>query len=255
MTTEIDVIRHGETDWNVEGRIQGWVESELNERGKLQAAALGARYGAERQALSAKTSPGSRGDLSPSCGRGVVAIYSSDLKRTMDTANSIGRVLGLDVIGDERLREWHLGVMEGMLIGEAREKVPEAMRIYDERIVDKVVPGGESIRARYGRAIGCLKEIEERHRGERVVVVTHGGILDDVYRFVEGVGLECACEWELYNCGVNRLKIVQCKLQNEHLGGGDRTGEQRWGIVTWGDVGHLEGIGAMANWGGDTGNA
>jgi probable phosphoglycerate mutase len=210
---EVVVIRHGETDWNAEGRIQGHQESDLNARGKRQARAVGERF---------------RGDS-------AVALYSSDLRRTMDTARRVAEATGLEIRPDARLREWHLGCIETMLLSEARDREPAATRIYDERDTDTVVPGGESIRQRYARCTSCLEEISESHKGERVVVVTHGGILDDFYRFANGVALEVACEWDLFNCGINVLK---------HKDGA-------WLVDVWGDITHLDGIGAMADWGGE----
>ncbi|HAA74044.1 TPA: histidine phosphatase family protein [Candidatus Latescibacteria bacterium] len=221
--TEMVVIRHGETEWNVEGRIQGWQDSELNARGRAQAEALGRRFRGQRGLIR--------------------AIYSSDLKRTMDTARSVADVVGLEIVADERLREWHLGCIETMLLDEARVREPEAVRIYEERDVEAVVPEGESIRERYNRCTSCLEEIAEKHKGDRVVVVTHGGILDDLYRFVNGVDLQAERDWDLFNCGINVLRIEnrESKIEN------------RWSVVRWGYIEHLEGIGSMADWAGGQG--
>lgn len=218
--TEVIVVRHGETAWNVEGRIQGWRESELNARGWAQVAALGKLFAA-------------RGEE-----RKVEAVYSSDLRRAVDTAAAVAGAVGLEVVRERRLREWHLGVMEGMLLSEAREREPEAARIYDERLVDAVVPGGESARQRYERSTACLEAIAERHAGGCVVVVTHGGILDDVYRYCNGIGLEEERDWDLFNCGVNRLRMDNRISRIEG----------RWCVEGWGEVGHLEGIGSMRDW-------
>ena len=210
VQTRLTVIRHGETDWNVEGRIQGHQESELNERGRRQAAALDGCF----EAGSAD------------------AVYSSDLRRTMDTARPVADALGLEIRRDKRLREWNLGCMEKMLLSEARLRVPDAIRIYDERLVDAVVPGGESIRKRYERFTACLVEVANRHAGGHAVVVTHGGILDDIYKFVHRLDLDVPCEWELFNCGINRLT---------------KAGET-WRADVWGEVRHLDGIGSMTTW-------
>ncbi len=75
-------------------------------------------------------------------------------------------------------------------------------------------------------------EIADVHAGSRVVVVTHGGILDDFYRFVSGVAQSVDREWDLFNCGINRL----------------RTDGERWWVDAWGDIEHLDGIGSMADW-------
>jgi len=210
---EVIVVRHGETDWNAEGRIQGHQESSLNERGRAQAAALEKRFESER----------------------IDELYSSDLQRTLDTARPISEATGVEIRTDERLREWKLGRLETLSINEAREREPEALRIYEEGDPDVVIPEGESIRQRFERCTSCLKEIVERHGNARVVVVTHGGILDDFYRHVSGIALDADRDWPLYNAGVNTLRIEDGRLR----------------IKSWGDTGHLGGIGAMADWKGE----
>ena len=105
------VVRHGETEWNAEGRIQGHQDVALNERGERQVAAVARRLASAR----------------------VDAVYSSDLRRTMQTAEHIAEALGKKIIQDQRLREWKLGVLETLIPNEAAEKEPEAYRIYMER--------------------------------------------------------------------------------------------------------------------------
>ena len=207
---EMIVVRHGETKWNAEGRIQGHQDVALNERGERQVAAVAQRLAEEP----------------------VDAVYSSDLRRTMQTAEPIAKVLGKEIVQDQRLREWKLGVLETLVPEEAAQKKPEAYRIYLERNPEEVVSGGESIRQRHERAISCVREIAERHPCERVVVVTHGGIVDDLYRSAMEIALEADQDWPLYNCGINTLKI--------------KNGE--WKIEKWGDVDHLSEIGSMADW-------
>jgi 2,3-bisphosphoglycerate-dependent phosphoglycerate mutase len=234
--TEVVVIRHGETDWNVEGRIQGWQESELNARGRAQAAAVGERFRGEREEGV----------------RCVEAVYSSDLKRTMDTARQVADAVGVEIQADERLREWHLGCIETMLMEEAREREPEAVRIYDERDVEAVVRGGESIRQRFERCTTCLEEIAEAHAGQQVVVVTHGGILDDLYRYVNGIDLGEERALDLYNCGVNILRMDPPTPRLRRTGERRSRIERRWLVERWGDIEHLKAIGSMADWGNAT---
>ena len=210
MTTEVTVIRHGETEWNAVGRIQGHQDSFLNARGQLQTKAVADRLD---------------GSL-------VDAFYSSDLTRTLQTAEPIATAMGVSVISDSRLREWKLGVLESLVLDEAANSQPEAFRIYQERDPEAVVPGGESIRQRFDRATSCLKEIISQHQDGKVVVVTHGGIIDDLYRYAKGIDLRADRNWPLYNCGINRLKIDNWK----------------WTVEIWGDIGHLGEIGSMADW-------
>jgi len=208
--TELVVVRHGETEWNAEGRIQGHQDVLLNERGKQQADAVARRL----------------------AGESLDACYCSDLKRTLRTAGPIAEAVGVSVVADSRLREWKLGVLECLLPAEPALSQSEAVRIYEERDPEAVVPGGESLRQRFERAIWCFREIVDQSPGRKILVVTHGGIVDDLYRFAKGIALDANRDWPLYNCGINRLKIE----------------DGRWTIETWGDIDHLEEIGSMADW-------
>ena len=210
MATELLVVRHGETEWNATGRIQGHLDVGLNERGRLQAEAV-----AERLA-----------------GEIFSALYSSDLKRSIETAEAIGATAGHQVIPDAQLREWDLGVLAGLMRIEAETQFPEAYRIYAEGIVGAVVQEGESIRQRYERTTGRLEAIAAAHIGMRVVVVTHGGALDDFYRQAKRMTLEAEKDFELFNAGVNTFEIA----------------DGVWTLKQWGDVRHLEAIGTMGNW-------
>ena len=208
--THVAVVRHGETDWNVNHRIQGHHPVELNARGKAQALAA-----ADRLADQA-----------------IDAIYSSDLVRAMRTAEVIAARHGMPPIPDDRLREWSLGVLEGLLSEEAKARYPnvyEAFRVEDP---DFLIPGGASIRERYTRSTEAVAEIAEKHAGGRVMVVTHGGVLDDLYRRTTGMALDAKKDFKIYNGGINEIRIA-----------GDV-----WEIVTWGEIGHLEGIGSLGEW-------
>jgi broad specificity phosphatase PhoE len=147
--TTLLLVRHGETDWNAEGRLQGHTDRPLNEHGRRQAKDL-----AERLA-----------------GEGADAIYASDLLRAKATAEIIGTRLGLPVVIDADLREKNWGNWEG-LTG-------------DERI--HVEFEGESTQAHRERMLRAVRRIVERHPGQRVVVVTHGGSLRRIQAAVNGV--------------------------------------------------------------------
>ena len=148
MTTLL-LVRHGETDWNAEGRLQGHTDRPLNDHGRRQAKAL-----AERLA-----------------GEGADAIYASDLSRAKETAEILGTRLGLPVVIDADLREKNWGNWEG-LTG-------------DERI--HVEFEGESVQEHRERVLRAIERISERHPGQRVIVVTHGGSLRRIQAAVNGV--------------------------------------------------------------------
>lgn len=210
MTTELTIVRHGETAWNAAGRIQGHLGEGLNARGRAQAQAAARRLAGER----------------------FVALISSDLERALETATAISTATGLPVRPDPRLREWDLGILSGRLRSDAERDHPHAFRIYSEHRVEPEVPGGESIRARYRRTTGCLEAIAAEFPGGRVVVVSHGGVLDDFYRRATGKPLDAPRDFQLYNAGLHRFRIDA----------------KRWELIVWGDIEHLEGIGSMGHW-------
>lgn len=210
MGTELIVVRHGETAWNAGGRIQGHRPVGLNARGRRQARAVAARL----------------------AGTAFDALYSSDLDRAMQTADAVAGATGHEVIPDARLREWDLGVLAGLTAGEAESQYPDAYGIYRRRLPDAAIPEGESIRQRYARTTQALEAVARRHDGGCAVVVTHGGPLDDFYRRANGIPLEAARDFELFNAGLNTFRIA---------------GEV-WTLVRWGDIDHLREIGSMGNW-------
>ncbi|XVF59474.1 hypothetical protein PTKIN_Ptkin07bG0278700 [Pterospermum kingtungense] len=199
--TEIIVVRHGETAWNAAGRIQGHMDVELNEVGRQQAASLADRLSREPE---------------------ISAIYSSDLKRALETAETIAASCGkFEVIKDPDLRERHLGDVQGLLFREAAKVCPEAYRAFSSRRTDQVIPGGgESLDQLYHRATASLQRIGQKHTGERVVVISHGGVIRAFYRR--------ACS--------NRFRgsILNTSVNIFHLSGDDV-----WTIKAWGDVSHL----------------
>ena len=224
MNTDIIVVRHGETDWNREHRIQGHLAIGLNERGRAQATALARRLADE--------------DFD--------ALYSSDLLRAQQTADVIARPLALSVSTDARLREWDLGVLAGETHASARRRCPETLAIYSEARPDAVVPGGESIRQRYHRVIAAVEEIARTHRGGRVLVVTHGGPLDDCYRRARGLSLEAPRGFDLFNASLNRFVL--------DLGSDDLEGDEvTWTLTQWSDVAHLDGAEVLGSTAGGAG--
>ncbi|WP_133512947.1 histidine phosphatase family protein [Candidatus Thiosymbion oneisti] len=201
MSTRITLIRHGETDWNAEGRLQGHLQVLLNRRGRAQAEALA------------------------TClqDTGFDAVYSSDLLRALQTAWTIVRYNGQQVRADARLREWDLGVLVGLSRAQAERDQPQATRIRREHLVDEPIPGGESLRRRFERVTGAVAEIAARHRGECILVVSHGGPLGDCYRRAVGKGIEERMRIDLRNATINRIDIdgndwtVRSWAQTEHL--------------------------------------
>ncbi len=150
--THLYLIRHGQTDWNLEGRWQGHADVPLNDNGRQQAAKIA-------QALAYA---------------GLAAIFSSDLQRALDTARAISAAAGVPVQIDPRLREIHQGSWQGMLADDIEQRYGELLR---QRKVDPhsvAPPGGESVQQVRDRVIEAIEEIRRCHPHEPVAVISHG---------------------------------------------------------------------------------
>ncbi len=178
MTT-ILLVRHGETDWNVERRVQGHSDTPLNETGRGQARALAAELAGEQ----------------------IDAVYSSDLLRAHETARIIAEQRGLDVTAIRDLRERHFGTWEGLTDDEIYARYPQ---------VHDGAPWGdaETQEEMARRVLGALLRIAESHPNARVLVVSHGGPLR---RVLARCGLES--NGRIENCHVVRLEVVDGTLR------------------------------------------
>ncbi len=206
--TEVVVVRHGETPWNVERRVQGWEDIPLNETGIRQAQALARHLARTRQH-----------------GNQIDAIYSSDLQRARMTAEIVGQTLSIPVVLDKGVRERHFGVLQGLVFSTMEEHQPEAARIWKSRDPDAILPEGESLRRFHERVTQAIDTIAARHVGQRVMVVSHGGAMDIIWRHAKQASLQAPREAELLNASINRIKVQP----------------QRWEIIEWGNVTHLAG--------------
>lgn len=146
------LVRHGATDWNRDGRYQGQADPPLNEQGLAQADQLA------RQLAS----------------QPIEALYSSDLRRARDTAERIGRALGLPVRIDPRLREIHQGAWEGMLVDDIAARYPAEWQAIQDDPLHARAPGGESVAEVARRAMDCLEDLAARHPLGPVAIVSHG---------------------------------------------------------------------------------
>ena len=199
--TQVIIVRHGETEWNLKGIRQGHLDSRLTTKGMAQAKALGARLGREK----------------------FTSLYSSDLGRAVETAQAIANVTGHAIVTDERLRERHLGIFQGLNGDEISAKYAEERRLMRTKGPGYVIPGGESMVQQVERNIACLNELAAKHQGEQVVVVTHGGVVSGFFRHTLEISLEAPRRFEFVNAGINIFA---------HEDG-------NWMLLTWGDVSHL----------------
>lgn len=200
--TRLIAVRHGETAWNVESRLQGQLDIGLNPQGRRQA---------ERLARAL-------------VGEGLELIVSSDLQRARDTAQAVGSRLGLPLVTDAGLRERHFGLFQGHTYAEVEQRWPADSARWKRREPDFGAPGGETLQGFYDRVVATAARIAAAHAGRHVLLVTHGGVLDCLYRAASRVALNAPRTWELPNTGVNRLL---------HTG-------QGFSLVGWADVAHLE---------------
>ncbi len=150
--TELWIVRHGQTDWNVEGRYQGQADQPLNVVGLAQAEA------AAKQ-LRGKT---------------FAAIYSSDLQRARVTAEIIAAELGLPVQIDRHLREVNQGEWEGMLTADIQARYAETWSARQQDRLHAAPPGGESLAQVAARVLPAVDEITQRHPDAAILVVSHG---------------------------------------------------------------------------------
>ncbi|MBS1187089.1 MAG: pspA [Burkholderiaceae bacterium] len=205
--TEILIIRHGQTAWNKEKRLQGHSDIPLNERGMQQALALG-------EAL--KHEP-------------LNAILSSDMQRALKTAEEIARWHELPVQVDHNLRERCYGVFEGMHPDEIEQQYPASHAAWHAADPDHVFPPGEriaeSIRQFYHRVMSALTRCAQQHPGQKVAMVAHFGIVESAYRAANRIPLGERVRMPVLNTSVNRFAVTT---------DGEIT------LLAWGEASHLE---------------
>ena len=187
-TTHVLLIRHGQSRGNAEGRFGGHTDTPLSARGRRQAEAL------------AKALVGEK----------FSAIYSSDLKRAVQTAEPLARVTRAKLITSDAFRERSVGVMEGLTFEEAAAQYPEQYAALLHRDFEHVLLGGESYRQTLDRASKKLDEIIEEHKGGRVAVFTHTGAICILSLHLMGAldSPELKPVWiATANCGIARFDL------------------------------------------------
>jgi probable phosphoglycerate mutase len=191
----ICLIRDGETDWNLEKRIQGQIDIPLNEKGRRQALEM---------AIHASS-------------HGFSAIYSSDLSRALETARMLGQRRNPETIVS--LRERHFGIFQGITAEEGKSSYPEAYGKYLDRDVEYDFESGESLKAFEKRVIDSIAFLMRRHQGEAIAVVTHAGFLDIVYRRATGRDLSAKRDFNIPNCSLNWFRFDENGWRLEQWGG------------------------------------
>jgi probable phosphoglycerate mutase len=205
--TTILLIRHGETAWNAERRLQGHLDIPLNAEGERQAALLGTAL----------------------AGEAIDHVLSSDLGRARQTAEAILRARGATtaVQVDPQLRERCYGGFEGLLYSEIAARYPADFAAWQARNVDATLPPGknhgESFRAFFDRVTTAIAAHAARHPGQTLALVAHGGVLECAYRAALGLSLDTPRDFKVHNASINRFAVGQGKLR----------------LTSWGEVEHL----------------
>lgn len=203
---EILLIRHGETAWNAEKRMQGHLDIRLNAAGLRQAAALGRALRHEQ----------------------LDAIVSSDLQRALQTAQAVATGRNLTISTETGLRERCFGAFEGLLYADLAGAHPDAYRAWKARELDARYPSGvnqtETLREFSARVLATIDRLAATGAHRKIALVTHGGVLECAYRAATGTALQSARDFDILNASVNRLHWTPSGMQ----------------VAAWGDVRHLQ---------------
>ena len=216
QVTRVLAIRHGETAWNVDTRIQGQLDIPLNDTGRWQA---------HRLALAVAD-------------EGIAAVYSSDLLRAWQTAQSVAAGCGREVIADTGLRERGFGTFEGLTFAEIARRWPQQSERWRRRDPAFGAEGGEVLTDFYARSLATAERLARAHPGQTIALVAHGGVMDCLYRAASRVALDAPRSWQLGNASINRLLYTP----------------QGFSLIGWSDTRHLEGESLGELNGGETGD-
>jgi probable phosphoglycerate mutase len=199
--TRLCLVRHGETAWNAEGRVQGQLDIPLNATGRAQARAVAAAL----------------------AGEAFDAIWSSDLGRVRETAQPSAELLKKEIFLSEALRERHYGEFQGITYAEAKVRMPEDYARFRDKDLDFDFRTGESLQDFSRRCISVVEKLIAENPGKSLLVFTHGGVLEMAYRHATGRGLQSPRDFEIPNAALNRLECA----------GG------KWKVWSWADIAHL----------------
>jgi probable phosphoglycerate mutase len=202
--TRFCLVRHGETDWNATRRLQGHTDIDLNARGLKQA----------KQMAHALKKINLQFDV----------LYTSDLQRAAKTAKAIEDLFKTSAISNAALRERHLGALQGLTTEEAPMREPDLWKSHLSRNVTENLRDGESIQQFADRIRTVLDQIRAEHPGKIILLVSHGGALDMMYRIASNQSLDTEKAVTVPNASLNWIS---------HDG-------FIWKVDSWADTSHLE---------------
>ncbi len=202
QATRIIAVRHGETAWNVDTRIQGHLDIALNDTGRWQA---------RQVARTLADEP-------------LAAVYTSDLQRAHATAQAIAQASGAPLVAEPGLRERSFGELEGRTFAEIEAELPEQARRWRQRDPHFAPTGGETLVQLRERIAATTHRLAAQHTEQLIVLVAHGGVLDMLYRLATGLDLQAPRTWLVTNASINRLLWTPQGLT----------------LVGWADTQHLD---------------
>ena len=192
--THLLLIRHGQSIWNAEGRMQGWADPPLDDIGREQARQLAQRLAAE--------------------GHDIAAIYSSPLLRARQTADEIGQVLGLPVRTDDRLKENNVGQITGLTGPEVEQRFPEWVALFHRPGNEWVPPpGGEDRDTFASRAVAAMADIIAHHPDQTVAVVSHGGTLGVYLAHLLEMPIHRRLPFQFDNTSLSIVKVTERRVR------------------------------------------
>lgn len=234
---EVLAVRHGLTDYNAERRLQGQLDVPLNDTGREQCR----KCGAELQRM-----------IRDGHNFTIDAVYSSPLQRARESAEIIREAAGIpcDIVVDNRIKEWNAGILQGHLLDEVSVRFPNEWAAWNKsRDPSYVFPEGESFQHRFDRVKDFFLQVAARHLGQRILVVTHGGVMDDLFRLVRKIPMNTLTNAPKVNAQIYVVRAhitppkgsgcdgLSCLSSGSTATGSDGEDPQfTWEIVTWGKL-------------------
>lgn len=192
------LVRHGETTWNRDRRIQGWASTNLNDRGRDQVAAL-------RDTITDQYD--------------IHRIVASDLRRTRETVEPIASIVEPDVEFDKRWRERNFGACQGLTYEEFTAHYPHlSVAKAGHEAIDAKPEDGETLREMYNRIVAAWEDVTAKTMvGETSLVVTHGGPIALLLGHLKGLGpAESLNEHRQANCAINEITVPDFEIRREN---------------------------------------